>query len=73
MNDTGSHWQGSSDHYTDIGDEMIKLQEGKDYTFIMVRITDLDGVSYFVLEGPDGRRYLLNMERYKGYGIDSGK
>jgi hypothetical protein len=52
---------------------MIKLQEGKDYTFIMVRITDLDGVSYFVLEGPDGRRYLLNMERYKGYGIESGK
>jgi hypothetical protein len=54
-------------------DVMIKLQEGKDYIFKTIRITALEDVSYYVLEGPDGRRYLLDMKRYEGYGIESGK
>ena len=53
--------------------EMIKLEEGRDYTFKTIRITGLDGVVYYVLEGPDGRRYLLDMERYSGYGIEPGQ
>ncbi|MFN2380153.1 MAG: hypothetical protein ABR519_08085 [Bacteroidales bacterium] len=52
---------------------MIKLQEGKDYVFKTIRVTALDDVSYFVLEGPDGRRYLLNSKRYEGYEITPGK
>lgn len=51
----------------------MKLKEGKDYTFKTIRVTALDEVSYFVLEGPDGRRYLLDQERYEGYGIAPGE
>lgn len=51
---------------------MIKLEEGKDYAFKTIRITTLENVHYFVMEGPDGRRYLLDMERYAGYGIEPG-
>ena len=51
----------------------MKLKEGKDYIFRAIRITALDEVRYFVMEGPDGRRYLLDQERYEGYGIAPGK
>ena len=52
---------------------MIKLEEGSDYTFKTIRITRLEEVKYFVLEGPDGQRYLLDRKRYSGYGIEPGQ
>lgn len=48
---------------------MMKIEEGKKYRFVVLRITELGDNEYFLLKGPDNKKYLLLKELYRNYGI----
>ena len=47
----------------------MKLTEGKTYKFRVERDVNIEGVDFFLLSGPDKRRYLLKKEYYPVYNI----
>ncbi|MEZ5011576.1 MAG: hypothetical protein R2744_08295 [Bacteroidales bacterium] len=51
----------------------MKIEEGKVYSFEVVKDIDFEGIGYHILLGPDSKRYMLPSERYRSYGIATGK
>ncbi len=47
----------------------MKLKEGNTYKFGVERDINIEGVEFFLLTGPDKRRYLLKKEYYPVYNI----
>lgn len=51
----------------------MKLDEGNSYNFSVIKIVHFEGKDFFLLEGPDIKRYLLPVTRYANYDIAPGK
>ncbi|HUS87278.1 MAG TPA: hypothetical protein VMW76_08565 [Bacteroidales bacterium] len=47
----------------------MRLEEGKKYIFQVTKTVRFEEETYFVLKGPDNRRYLIPSARYYGYNI----
>ena len=50
----------------------MKLKEGRRYNFNVEKIISLNDIDYYVLSGPDKRKYLLDIEDYTSYNIKPG-
>ena len=51
----------------------MKLAEGSRYIFIVEKKIEFEGNEYWVLSGPDKKRYLLNSVDYSAYNITPGQ
>jgi hypothetical protein len=52
---------------------MLKIRKGREYKFLVEKeLTLPDGTNYFLLKGPDTRKYLISVRHYSHYGIVSG-
>ena len=47
----------------------MRLEESKKYNFQVTKTVRFEEETYFVLKGPDNRRYLIPSARYSGYDI----
>ncbi len=50
----------------------MKLKERARYDFLVIKLVETDDERYFLLKGPDNKRYLLPEKYYTVYGIMTG-
>jgi len=51
----------------------MKIEEGKSYSFMVIKSLRFEEKDFFLFEGPDRKRYLLPSDRYASYNIEPGK